>query len=83
MKDTTYADTSVINSAMGVIDENKHMKEKQMDQEAYKELEEAEKKREEKYRALFRKLDNEDVEQEELSYPYTKSKVNEIGIVNP
>ena len=39
-----------------------------MDKEAYKELEEAE-KRGRKSRALFRKLDNEDYEQYEIEYP--------------
>ena len=38
-----------------------------MDQEAYRELEETEK--EERNPALFRKLDNEDYEQEEIEYP--------------
>ena len=51
---------------------------KTSNQEAYKELEEAE-KRGKKYPALFRKLDNEDAEQEEWSYPYRNSRINEVG----
>ena len=32
-------------------------------------------KRKEKYPALFRKLDNEDYEHEEIDYPYTKKQI--------
>ena len=45
----------------------------------YIELEEAERREKRKnYPSLFRKLDNEDYEQNERSYLYTKSRYNEV-----
>ena len=61
LKDTTYADTGVHISALGAKEDKPYGKRDKWTKEAYKELEEAE-KRGRRSRALFRKLDNEDDE---------------------
>ena len=43
LKDTTYADTSVVNSALEEAERTNHWEEKQVNQEAHRELETAEK----------------------------------------
>ena len=51
-----------------------HLEDETIDKGIYLELEEAEKWGR-RNPAFFRKLDNEDYEQEEQSYPYTKKQV--------
>ena len=82
LTDTTYADTGVINSAM-VIDENRlFWKMRQVDQGG---VQRARRGRERGKRnpALFIKLDNEDTEQNERSYPCTKSRYCYVGFAKP
>ena len=69
--------TGILKSALLANDENRpHGRRDKWTKEAYKELEEAE-KRGRKYPTFFRKLDNEDVEQEERSYPYRNKSTKE------
>ena len=71
LKDTTYADTGVLNSDMA-IDENRPLgRRDKWTKEAYEELEEVGRRN----RALFRKLDNEDYDQYEIDYPYRKGLI--------
>ena len=73
----------MLKSALGAVEENRpHGRRDKWTKEAYKELEEAEKRRR-KSRALFRKLDNEDYEQEEIEYPYIRSTYNEAAWGKP
>ena len=64
--------TGILKSALLANDENRPLgRRDKWTKEAYKELEEAE-KRGRRSQALFRKLDNEDYEQNEIEYPIIK-----------
>ena len=66
--------TGILKSALLANDENKPLgRRDKWTKEAYKELEEAEKKGRQS-RALNRKLDNEDYKQNEIEYPYIRSR---------
>ena len=74
LTDTTYADTGVINSVMA-IDENRPLgRQNKWTKDVYLQLEEAEKKGRQSH-ALFRKLDNEDYEQDEIEPLLHKKQV--------
>ena len=53
-----------------------------MEQGGVQKLEEVE-RRVKKNPTLFRKLDNEDFEQNECSYPYTKSRYKDVAFAKP
>ena len=72
----------MLKSALGAKEEKPLGRRDKWTKGAYKELEER-RKRGKKYSALFRKLDNEDVVEKERSYPYTKSRYNDVVFANP